>query len=606
VGGHGGSGGSAGKGAGGKGAGSGGMPQEPTDPCAGDGGCSAGEGGRPTEPVTGGEGGMSTEPPIACAEGCSANHASTKCVNDACQIDTCSNGYFDCDGQYGTGCEVKQPADLGTVSAYAPMRGAYTGSLHAPDSESLRPTFRWRAVQDTGCGTIRYELQASTECRAGALADCKFEDPELSVSVATTSYRPTADLPVSETTPVGAFYAWRVRACDGARCGAYSDVMSLEVGRVKEDLNGDGYGDVALLNQNVVQIYLGSSQFDQDADGTVGEVVFAMSLSFLGDVNGDGFGDLGVTESNTSSSGSAPAVIFGAATIAEFTETVITKAAGGPSAYIFTLPAGDLNGDGFADVSVVWDYQMPLAQVRVFLGGKSLPANPNLVIDNPGVNFTYPLAHANTVGDVNADGFADLMVLVGSPSDAATTQALLFEGGKAPDNVADATVPLGNGACYMEQADVRAAGDLDDDGYGDALISCQGAFVAMYPGASSPGNALAFTIADTAAYSVASDFDIDADGIPDFVIGHSADEPSLYLGKKDLAAPLSPVTDGFAALYNGEQVAVSDHDGDGRPDLVGIELNGDVCLWLGSNGTTNPKALRIYPETSTTFNRLAR
>lgn len=63
---------------------------------------------------------------------------------------------------------------------------------------------------------------------------------------------------------------------------------------------------------------------------------------------------------------------------------------------------------------------------------------------------------------------------------------------------------------------------------------------------------------------------------------------------------------GFAGLTSGQEIAVSDHDGDGRPDLVGIQLGGDVCWWAGSNGTTNPKPLHVYPDMGTTFARLAR
>src|SRR5262249_27529401 len=127
-----------------------------------------------------------------------------------------------------------------------PMRGAYTGSLHAPSAlATLRPTFSWAAVEPT-CGATTYEMQADDSCSPGALDTCAFPSPELAAKgISALTYAPPSDLKVATAPPVGAFYAWRVRACDAAaRCGAWSEVRYLEVGRVREDINGDGYGDL--------------------------------------------------------------------------------------------------------------------------------------------------------------------------------------------------------------------------------------------------------------------------------------------------------------------------------------------------------------------------
>ena len=147
------------------------------------------------------------------------------------------------------------------------MRGAYTGSLHAPAAiATLRPTFSWAAVAPT-CGAVTYEVQADDSCSPGALDACAFPSPELDATgVSALTYAPTADLKVSTTAPVGAFYAWRVRACDAsARCGPWSEVRYLHVGRVREDINGDGYGDLLALSNRGIEVYLGSSQFNVSA-----------------------------------------------------------------------------------------------------------------------------------------------------------------------------------------------------------------------------------------------------------------------------------------------------------------------------------------------------
>ena len=73
-------------------------------------------------------------------------------------------------------------------------------------------------------------------------------------------------LKVSKAPPVGAFYAWRVRACDASlRCGAWTEVRYLHVGRVREDIDGDSYGDLLALSDRGVEAYLGRSQFDVSA-----------------------------------------------------------------------------------------------------------------------------------------------------------------------------------------------------------------------------------------------------------------------------------------------------------------------------------------------------
>src|SRR5215470_4749375 len=79
-----------------------------------------------------------------------------------------------------------------------PMRGAYTGSLHAPSAiATLRPTFSWAAVAPT-CGDTTYEIQADDSCAPGALDACTFPSPELDAkSIADLTYAPATNLKVS-------------------------------------------------------------------------------------------------------------------------------------------------------------------------------------------------------------------------------------------------------------------------------------------------------------------------------------------------------------------------------------------------------------------------
>jgi hypothetical protein len=90
-------------------------------------------------------------------------------------------------------------------------------------------------------------------------------------------------------------------------------------------------------------------------------------------------------------------------------------------------------------------------------------------------------------------------------------------------------------------------------------------------------------------------FDIDGDGLADFLIGRtgSGAVPALYLG----AAPSVPVMGGFAHLDSSAILTFSDHDGDGRPDIVGTSgysgSSGVWVEWAGSDGTTNPRVQQV-------------
>jgi len=476
-----------------------------------------------------------------------------------------------------------------------PMRGAYTGSLHAAKTmATLRPTFAWKAAISS-CGMTSYEIQIDDSCSTGALDSCTFPSPEVDMSgLSETSFTPTADLKVSSVVPVGAFYAWRVRACDnGTRCSPWSETRYVRVGRVREDITGDGYGDLLGWNGDGFDVYLGSGQFD--VSGSPGHVPFpdhcAFSSSFLGDVNGDGFGDFLMIQNYAPSAGCVPVLFYGGKSIQTLSSLIMAKSAGGSSAIINAKSAGDFNGDGYDDVIVQWGYAnaSPPSQVRLFLGGQTLSSDPDLTIPGPYPNFEG-FSDSGRVGDVNGDGYEDIGLLAFdiAPSRPAVGKLQLFFGGSKPDSSSDADVPTAQAPGKLGRT-----GDVDGDGLDD-LVVLVGQSYAIVRGGLAPLGPLATPWSDTDASSILGGFDLNGDHLSDFALGRNGSHPLLYLG---VVAGSSLVENGLSSVLLPIAASSSDHDGDGRQDLVFIDAAGGNAEWVGNDGTISPRPRQIFSLT---------
>jgi len=478
-----------------------------------------------------------------------------------------------------------------------PMRGAYTGSLHAPSAmATLRPTFTWAAVAPT-CGATTYEVQADDSCTPGALDACAFPSPELDAkSIADLKYAPTGDLKVATTPPVGAFYAWRVRACDAStRCGPWSEVRYLHVGRVREDINGDGYGDLLATSNRGLEVYFGSSQFNVSAPSVTIAYTSNFPPSFAGDVNGDGYSDLFGTTSYVPSSGYAPLVLFGGNDVGALATLILTKTAGGPSTIMQTTSAGDMNGDGFSDLIVQWGYGItnPQTDLRIFLGGAALSNTPDLSIPGPYANY-YTLQDSRRVGDMNGDGFEDIALTAMSDGGSDGGKIQIFAGSSHPTGT-PTDIAIVSGTHQIE-----SVGDVDGDGFDDLLLVRPGVDYSLCRGAATLPTMLSMTWSAAMTSSAAGGFDIDRDGFADFVVGTTGASPILLRG--GAGGPTS-VSSGLSHFPGLNSIGYSDHDGDGRPDFVGVNdsLSDPVIQWAGSDGTTDPRAFYVRLPTSAMF-----
>ncbi|MBK7077011.1 MAG: FG-GAP repeat protein [Myxococcales bacterium] len=385
-----------------------------------------------------------------------------------------------------------------------PLANAYVGLAH--NAGSMRPTFEWAAPAWSGTGSLSYEIDLST--------DSTFASGVTTATATTTSFRPAADLAVSMTAPVGARYFWRVRACFRGRCSLSTGGRLLNIGRSGRDLNGDGYADVVVggpaAGAGRAYVFMGRQGGGVEAtpDGTLtagsaGDVFGAVAIP--GDLNGDGFADLAVGAYRFGATDTGRVYVYFGGAGATFNTGVDATISGtSANAQLNAAAGGDVNGDGYADLVVgSSEYPTGPGSVYVYLGG---PGAFNTTSD---ARFTGAVAgdeqgSSVAVGDVNGDGYAD--VVAGAPNYDGTSTgvgaAYVYLGSALPiDTTADGTLVGGAMQDYFGMS-VACGGDVNGDGFDDVVV---GAHEQDTDGASA-GRAYVF-------YGGAAAFDTTPDGI---------------------------------------------------------------------------------------------
>ncbi len=145
----------------------------------------------------------------------------------------------------------------------------------------------------------------------------------------------------------------------------------------------------------------------RDAGGPVG---FGAAVACAVDLDGDGYADVLIGARGNGSGGAVYVFRGGAAGVSTTAARVWTVAEASGALFGTTVAGvGDVNGDGYAD-AVVGSPHGAAGQVHVFVGAATLPTTPFVSIPAPsGSSGTF----GDTVrigGDVNGDGYADVTV----------------------------------------------------------------------------------------------------------------------------------------------------------------------------------------------------
>ena len=136
--------------------------------------------------------------------------------------------------------------------------------------------------------------------------------------------------------------------------------------------------------------------------------------------------------------------------------------------------AGDVNGDGIPDLIVGAIYNDSAAKdagkAYVYLGGVTVSTTPFVTMTGMAANDQFGVSVAGA-GDVNGDGYADVIVgaRLNSLAGSAAGAAFIYFGGPAMDGIPD-VVLLGEAPNDWFGNAVAGAGDLNGDGYAEVIV----------------------------------------------------------------------------------------------------------------------------------------
>jgi hypothetical protein len=335
---------------------------------------------------------------------------------------------------------------------------------------------------------------------------------------------------------------------------------------------------------------------------------FGYSVGTAGDVNGDGYDDIIVGAYHYKDFTGRVYVYAGNANGLR-ASPLSTITGEGRSTYFGRLvrAAGDVNGDGYDDVVVgAPAHDLWTGRVYIYAGSPSgLGATPIFTAGGEGASNSFGRS-AGAAGDVNGDGYSD--VVVGAPGyDDFRGRIYVYTGSADGLGVVPTFTATGEEVKGHFGYSASTAGDVNRDGYDDLIVgadfqSKNTGWVYVYAGSI---NGLSATPIFTATgegehnyfgYSVSTAGDTNGDGYDDVIVGAyhynaSTGRVYVYPGNANglsITPIFSATGEGPASSFGRSVGTAGDVNGKGRADLVigayGYdEYTGRAYLYLGES-----------------------
>jgi len=256
------------------------------------------------------------------------------------------------------------------------------------------------------------------------------------------------------------------------------------------DVNGDGYEDLLVAgasrynnSQGRLYLYYGGKHMEDRPDKIfTGEKVgdFFGEDAYLADLNGDGYADVITGAPGHSNLQGRVYFFYGAPDIDENPDLILDGEAGAQGAFGISVTAGDVNRDGYDDLVVdASSFHNKTGRVYLYYGGDPMDTTVDLIFDGENENdrFGRDINNPKMVGDVNGDGYGDLLIATRTwnywEEVNGQGRAYLYYGG--PGTSMDST-PDKIFTGENRRDDFGVAGclfDIDNDGFADVVIGAR-------------------------------------------------------------------------------------------------------------------------------------